>query len=138
MDIVDAMRVIQNFHTRARTEHKRARGLAFTDYRRESRAVWIEDTVLSTANKGSPLALITYCRGILWKSALQALAYVIINQLVSKSPGRRRVGKEWTTMEPDSEIKLVRVSEGPPRTPFRGLWVCVWRALKRTELPVFA
>ena len=25
---------------------------------------------------------------------------------------RGRVGKEWTTVEPDSEIKLVRVSEG--------------------------
>ena len=27
-------------------------------------------------------------------------------------PGRGRVGKEWTTMEPNSEIKLVRDSEG--------------------------
>ena len=29
-----------------------------------------------------------------------------------------RVGKEWTTVEPDSEIKLVRVSEGTFRARF--------------------
>ena len=37
-------------------------------------------------------------------------------------PGRGRVGnqvgKEWTTMEPDSEIKLVRVSGGTSRACF--------------------
>ena len=31
---------------------------------------------------------------------------------------RGRVGKEWTTVEPDSEIKLVRVSEGTFRARF--------------------
>ena len=32
--------------------------------------------------------------------------------------GRGRVGKEWTTMEPNSEIMLVRVSEGTFRARF--------------------
>jgi hypothetical protein len=33
-------------------------------------------------------------------------------------PGRGRVGKEWTTVEPDSENKLVRVSGGTSRACF--------------------
>ena len=31
---------------------------------------------------------------------------------------RGRVGKEWTTVEPDSELKLVRVSGGTSRACF--------------------
>jgi hypothetical protein len=44
----------------------------------------------------------------------------------AKAPGageggermRGRVGKEWTTVEPDSEIKLVRVSGALPALAF--------------------
>ena len=37
----------------------------------------------------------------------------------AKAPrGERMVEKEWTTVEPDSEIKLVQVSEGTVRARF--------------------
>ena len=56
--------------------------------------------------------------GEFWNSALH-------KSMSAKAPGageggetRGRVGKEWTTVEPDSEIKLVRVSEGTFRARF--------------------
>ena len=59
---------------------------------------------------GSPLPLDSL--GEFWKSALHK------SNSVPKPPGRGRVRKEWTTMEPDSEIKLVRVSGGASRACF--------------------
>ena len=50
--------------------------------------------------------------GEFWKSALH-------KSMSAKAPGAgESLGKEWTTMEPNSEIKLVRVSEGTFRARF--------------------
>jgi hypothetical protein len=38
----------------------------------------------------------------------------LTRMIIAQIPGAGRVGKEWTTVELDSEIKLVRVSGSTP------------------------